>query len=235
MGNIQNIAHADIGVILFDADGVIQRSTRDFIPTLQEIATASKKESNLFTKLYRAIGGKPSTAQHFMKDIFTAEQPCLVSSKDFPNEIQKVLDNWQIDIPLNEVMHLWGKITTYDEIITVIKALRKKGYTCGLATNQQSYRANIMRKDLSYDSLFDHHFYSCEMGIKKPDTKYFEHIVSKLEIPASQLLFIDDKEANVESAKQVGLNAFSFNATHSQDRVATLTAKLQQYGISYEM
>jgi len=40
-----------IKVILFDADGVIQRSTSDFIPTLKEIAEASKREENLFTKL----------------------------------------------------------------------------------------------------------------------------------------------------------------------------------------
>lgn len=232
MGNIQNIAHTDIKVILFDADGVIQKSTRDFIPTLEEIASASKKESNLFTKLYRAVGGKPSTAQHFMKDIFTAEQPCMISSKDFPSEIQKVLDKWQIDIPLDEVLQLWGKITTYDEIITVIKTLQKKGYTCGLATNQQSYRANIMRKDLDYDSLFDHHFYSCEMGVKKPGTKYFDHIVSNLKIPASQLLFIDDKENNVDAAKQVGLQAFSFNATLSKEPVKILLKQLQHHNIS---
>lgn len=222
---------SNIKVILFDADGVIQRSTRDFFPTLTEVVEASKRKTNLFTRLYKAVGANTPAAQHFIKDVIAAEQPCMVSSLDFPNELQKVLDNWQINIPLNEIMQLWGKITIYEEISDTITALQAKGYACGLATNQQSYRTNVMRKDLDYDSLFDHSFYSCEMGVKKPDTKYFEYIISTLNIPAPQLLFIDDKESNISAAKQVGLQAFSFDAAKTSLPAKTLLEKLSDYDL----
>jgi len=231
---------SDIKVILFDADGVIQKSTKDFISTLEIFAEASKKRTNHFTKLYKVVGVKTPTAKSFIKDIFAAEQPCMVSDKDFSSAIKEVLNNWQIDIPLAEVLALWANITVFDDVIEVVKNLKTKGYRCCLATNQQSYRANIMRNVLDYDALFDYHFYSCEMGIKKPDCKYFEYIVSTLEVPASQLLFIDDKESNVNAAKQVGLQAFSFDASQhasqqasqQQEPSSKLLEQLQLYNIS---
>ena len=222
---------ANIKVILFDADGVIQKSARAFIPSLESIVAASNKQTTLFTKLYAAVGANASTAQQFINDIIAAEQPCMVSSKDFPSAIAQVLSNWEIDVPLTEVLTIWDNITPYPEVLELIKTLQVKGYSCGLATNQQSYRASVMQKELGYDDLFDNNFYSCEMGVKKPNSEYFEYIISKLEIPASQLLFIDDKDANVETAKQVGLEAFVFNATKADQPSLQLTEQLNQYNI----
>ena len=221
----------DIKVILFDADGVIQKSARAFVPSLKSIAAASQKKTTLFTRLYAAVGAKPSTAKQIMNDIFTAEQPCMVSSKDFPSAIEKVLSKWEIDVPLAEVLAIWKHITPYPEVLELIKTLQAKGYSCGLATNQQSYRGKIMQNELGYDDLFDHNFYSYEMGVKKPDTKYFEHIVSKLKIPVSQLLFIDDKDTNVAAAKQVGLEAFVFDATKATNPSLKLSEQLNQNNI----
>ena len=222
---------ADIKVILFDADGVIQKSARAFVPSLESIAAASQKQTTLFTRLYTAVGAKPSTAQQFMDDIFTAEKPCMVSSKDFLSVIEKVLSDWEIDIPLDEVLAIWKNIMPYPDVLELIKTLQVKGYSCGLATNQQSYRGKVMQKDLGYDDLFDHNFYSYAMGVMKPNPEYFEYIVSKLGIRASQLLFIDDKDANIKAAKQVGLEAFVFDATKVTNPSLKLSEQLSQYNI----
>ena len=89
----------------------------------------------------------------------------------------------------------------------LLRALREAGLRCYLATNQAEHRGVHMRDELGYAGLFDGAFYSYEMGVAKPDPAYFRHIVEALGVPADQLLFLDDRPDNVESARSVGLRA----------------------------
>lgn len=44
-------------------------------------------------------------------------------------------------------------------------------------------------------------------GVLKPDHEYFQKLVEKCGVPASQVLFLDDGRRNVEAAKECGLRA----------------------------
>jgi putative hydrolase of the HAD superfamily len=50
-------------------------------------------------------------------------------------------------------------------------------------------------------------FASCEMGLRKPEPAAFAHIVKKIGVPASRVLFLDDTLGNVEAARTCGLQA----------------------------
>ena len=56
-----------------------------------------------------------------------------------------------------------------------------------------------------FDDYFDKAFYSCQMGLRKPDTESFHWILDHLDIKAEKTLFIDDSIQNIEAAKKVGL------------------------------
>lgn len=56
--------------------------------------------------------------------------------------------------------------------------------------------------------LFDTCFASHQMGIVKPDREVFEHVLNKLQVPASSVYFFDDLLPNVEAARGVGINAY---------------------------
>ena len=51
-------------------------------------------------------------------------------------------------------------------------------------------------------------FYSCRIGLKKPDTKIYEFVVEQLGIKPSQILFFDDKQENVEGAAACGFKTW---------------------------
>lgn len=57
----------------------------------------------------------------------------------------------------------------------------------------------------SFDDYFARTFYSCEMGLRKPDHESFEWILDELKVEAGKTLFIDDSIQNIEAAKEVGL------------------------------
>ena len=64
----------------------------------------------------------------------------------------------------------------------------------------------------------DRTFLSCDLGLKKPDPRIYEHVVSELHGPAEHILFIDDREKNIESARAVGLNGIVFTSAEQTAR-----------------
>ena len=56
-----------------------------------------------------------------------------------------------------------------------------------------------------FEEYFDKAFYSCEIGLRKPDAICYEWVLRELGIEAERTLFIDDSAPNIEGAKKVGL------------------------------
>jgi putative hydrolase of the HAD superfamily len=69
------------------------------------------------------------------------------------------------------------------------------------------------------ESLFDVIVFSAEVGVCKPDPKIFRRALASLGVAASETLFIDDREKNVNGAKALGMYAI-----HYKDRIQVLTA-----------
>jgi HAD superfamily hydrolase (TIGR01509 family) len=55
--------------------------------------------------------------------------------------------------------------------------------------------------------LFETRFLSHELGLVKPDREIFDHVLSDLGLSGREVLFLDDNEINVDSAREVGLDA----------------------------
>ena len=55
--------------------------------------------------------------------------------------------------------------------------------------------------------LFSRHYISYEIGHLKPDAKAFQHAIDDLNCPPEQILFLDDREENIEAARNLGMGA----------------------------
>jgi len=49
--------------------------------------------------------------------------------------------------------------------------------------------------------------WSCRLRLAKPDPAIYRHALSKLDVPAEEVLFIDDRQENVLAARAVGMQA----------------------------
>ena len=96
------------------------------------------------------------------------------------------------------------------EIADAVRALRRMGIACHLATNQESHTARYMSEVLGYSDLFDREFCSCQIGVMKPAGAYFRAILKEIRVEPSHVLFLDDNQVNVDSARKVGLHAAVF-------------------------
>jgi putative hydrolase of the HAD superfamily len=110
------------------------------------------------------------------------------------------------------------------DMLHVVAALRQRGVGCHLATNQEPLRAAYMSEQLGYRQLFDREFYSCRLGAAKPDAAYFRTLLDRLELPPEAALFLDDNEANVASARAIGLHAEQFLVAAGRSRLDQILA-----------
>jgi putative hydrolase of the HAD superfamily len=193
--------------VLFDADGVIQRTAPGWMADLT------------------AWGG--DRTEEFLLAIAAADVACL-TGKDFGAAMQEVLREFEIDAPVEEVIdqHFW--IEVREPMLAAVRSVRDLGLRCGLATNQQNLRGGYMRSSLGFEKIFDEQFYSFELGFAKPDAGYFKSIMDRIDVAPDRVLFIDDHEGNVAGARELGIHSELFP---TDGGVAALIPILARYGI----
>jgi HAD superfamily hydrolase (TIGR01509 family) len=64
--------------------------------------------------------------------------------------------------------------------------------------------------------------------MRKPAAGAYQAAVSHLQVPAQQLIFVDDRQPNVDAAAAAGLKAIRFTGC-----AKTLEQELQQLGLEF--
>ncbi len=178
-------AERAVQAVLWDADGVLQAS------------------SDAWRAEYDAFGG---VTDAFLDDAWEAEMP-LMTGGDFPAALAEVARRHDVPAPVETLLARWRSIEPLPGTWDVVARLRSTGVRCYLATNQQEYRRHHIARTLGYDDRLDGFYYSCDLGLAKPDPAYFRTVVADLGLPGDAVLFVDDRQDNVEGAREAGLRA----------------------------
>ena len=185
---------AGVDAILFDADGVLQATDEKwFYATTALIGTENQEQ-----------------VSRFFGDIMTAELPSLAGERPFAGPLGEVLARWKVTTPAAEVLRLWHHLDVDRGVVAAVQELRAQGIRCALATNQHPERAAYMRDNLGYAEVFDDLFYSCDLGVAKPDPAYFTEAVRRLGTEPGRTLLLDDNADNIAGAKAAGVVAELF-------------------------
>jgi putative hydrolase of the HAD superfamily len=204
-----------IDTVLFDADGVFQRTPDDFLVRL----TAA------------VLGPDADPHEPLLMEIFNAEVPALSGQEDFAVALAPVLQKWNARCDARSLMTVWEKIDVDQSMLALIAELRAAGVTCAVASNQQHYRATHMSERLGYAKHFDHEFYSCHLGHAKPSAEYFREILRRGGFDPARTLFLDDREQNVRGAQSVGIHAVHFELGTMGEGGFALRKILREFGL----
>jgi putative hydrolase of the HAD superfamily len=60
----------------------------------------------------------------------------------------------------------------------------------------------------NFNDYFDKVYYSCRMGMRKPDSEIFELVVKENDLVKEETIFIDDSEQHVKAAGACGINSY---------------------------
>lgn len=128
----------------------------------------------------------------------------------------KLADKKEIDLPKD-----WAQqyTTTLKESVgadpnmyALIDQLKKSGLRIGMLSNIDDRYTKLIR-DFGFYEPFEPCLLSCEMGLEKPDPKAYALLLKTMDLPATEVVFIDDKAENVEAAKKMGIDAILFNSS----------------------
>ena len=123
-------------------------------------------------------------------------------------EVQGVLDDW---------MHILRPRRKMQELVQKLKA---HGYCVYYLSNiPEDVLALLMERD--FQGLFDGGVASCEVHVNKPDPRIYQALLDKYGLKASESVFIDDRQDNVQAAFELG-----FVGIRMKDSVGTLVRSL---------
>ena len=200
-----------VRAVLWDADGVLQHLPAGWEASMRPV-----------------VGHLVDDVEAFLAEAFAAERPALTGHARWLEVLPQLLERWGIADSYEDALRVWLTIEPVAEARELVTALRVAGVRCYLATNQDEHRGRHMHENLGYAELFDDTFYSYELGVAKPDPAYFSAVLDRLGLPAGDVLFIDDNDANVAIARGVGLQAEQW---HVDEGVDLLRERLAGHGL----
>jgi HAD superfamily hydrolase (TIGR01509 family) len=133
-----------------------------------------------------------------------------------------------------EAWRAWG--TTFeaarynDAVVKLITRLRENGVRVAALSNLEPSRARWLKRH-GINSIFDAVVFSCEVGTRKPDLKpggsedlaIYKLALGRIDLKASECVFVDDNANCVSAAERVGMKGIRFkDATQLEDELNKL-------------
>ena len=100
------------------------------------------------------------------------------------------------------------------ETLEILAEAHRRGASLSLLSNAPHELADVLI-DHPALRIFDHLLFSSRLGLVKPDPAAFRAAVEALSRKPSEVLFIDDRAANVEGARAAGLRALLFTSARA--------------------
>lgn len=83
-------------------------------------------------------------------------------------------------------------------------------YELYIASNASASLLDELLQKEGFNTIFKHVFVSSNMGVVKPQAGFYEQILARVDVPAEQILFVDDRQRNVDGAVAAGMRGHTY-------------------------
>lgn len=131
-----------------------------------------------------------------------------------------------------EELSLWDArmwTTQNDTMLAWQQILKRRGILTAILSNMGDTVLANMMNELSWLSRFDVLVWSYQLRMAKPDAAIYHHTLKQLGTRPEETLFIDDRQVNIDAAKQLGMKGVLFTD------VDQFRADLVAQGLSKEL
>ena len=192
-------------VIFFDWGGVIADDPGDdFLAALLEEAGASGEQKQ---EIFRTL------MSLFMRG--------KISERQYWNTLK---DRYNLAIPdsVSEKFKRWKGLVVNEDILATARKAQENGFKIAVLSNVIEPTYNVIQGSGYYD-LFDEVIASCKVGFAKPDIGIYTLALRRLNVTASESIFIDDKQRCLDPAIALG---FSTILARNPQQIITDLGKL---------
>jgi len=171
-----------------------------------------QKTTEAFSKLGNIDASKFISYQN-QTTLFDDIETGKISPNTFRNEIRKLFNIQSSDSDINKAWNaLIGK--TDIETLELVNSLRPKFKTF-ILSNTNAIHIDCVNRQLLNDyqienlsSFFDAIYFSHEIKARKPNKEAYLFVLEKNKLKASETIFIDDKQENLDGAEVLGIKTY---------------------------
>lgn len=149
---------------------------------------------------------------------------CQKGELDLKEELPPYLEEWGWSGTVDDFLEYWFSmdVVVNDSLVSIIEDFRERGVRCYLASNNEKYRAERIKKVLEEMDLLDGYYFSSSIKVKKSDSQFFSHILQDLQVEASDVVYLDNDQVNIDSAKTLGIEAYLYSNEKLDDLLKQL-------------
>ena len=92
----------------------------------------------------------------------------------------------------------------------LIYDLKEQGYGIYLCSNASLRMLTCYQKVIPAIEVFDGVLFSAEVRCMKPQKEMYQHLYDRFDLKPEECYFIDDLPANIEGARQTGMDGYCF-------------------------
>lgn len=126
-------------------------------------------------------------------------------------------DQLELSISVEELIIGWNSI--YGPIVTntqrAIAILSKSTKVVALTNTNTTHKAIWAKMYADELTVFEKIYTSSDLGMRKPSREIFEYILEDMNVSASETVFFDDTEENIEGATVMGIHAVLVESDHT--------------------
>jgi putative hydrolase of the HAD superfamily len=120
------------------------------------------------------------------------------------------IDSEQLEKVYKWDVEMWANVN--EPMVAWLRQLRHGGIKAGLLSNMPPAMISHLRENFDWLDLFDFTTFSAEVRLIKPDRAIYEHTLRGLGVKPEETLFVDDREVNVQAARDLGIHAVQFRS-----------------------
>jgi putative hydrolase of the HAD superfamily len=114
---------------------------------------------------------------------------------------------------------MFAQSEPYADTIAVARRVAVRGDAVLMTLNNESDELNLHRiRTFGLRDIFSAFFSSCWLGVRKPSRTIFDRALNIAQVPASDVLFVDDREQNLVPARALGFETHHYTGATLLER-----------------
>jgi 2-haloacid dehalogenase len=166
--------------------------------------------------LYRKLIEDEAAVERFLAEVCTPEWNLKQDAgRPFAEAVEELIVQYPDQHELIRAYHLRWEETVGGPIegtVEILAELKRAGYMVAALSNWSAETFPVARRRFDFLNWFDVAVISGEVKMVKPDPRIFELLLERLGRRAEECVYIDDVEANVRAARELGFRAIHFTS-----------------------